>query len=74
MQVHQLFDFPSEWFQCLRWGLASEIAVDYGLPLEKLSGIIQRAESYKQRLMAWDTEYASTFFQPDIRSQVLRFR
>ena len=72
--ANQTFDFPSEWFQCLRWGLASEIAVDYGLPLEKLSGIIQRAESYKQRLMAWDTEYASTFFQPDIRSQVLRFR
>ena len=72
--ANQTFDFPSEWFQCLRWGLASEIAVDYGLPLEKLSGIISRAESYKQRLMAWDTEYASTFFQPDIRSQVLRFR
>ena len=56
------------------WGLASEIAVDYGLPLDKLGGIIQRAESYKERLMAWDTEYASTYFQPDIRSQVLRFR
>jgi hypothetical protein len=72
--ANQTFDFPSEWFQSLRWGLASEIAVDYGLPLEKLSGVIARAESYKQRLMAWDTEYASTFFQPDIRSQVLRFR
>jgi hypothetical protein len=72
--ANQTFDFPSEWFQCLRWGLASEIAVDYGLPLEKLSGIISRAESYKQRLMAWDTEYASTFFQPDVRAQILRFR
>jgi hypothetical protein len=72
--ANQTFDFPSEWFQSLRWGLASEIAVDYGLPLEKLSGVISRAEAYKQRLMAWDTEYASTFFQPDIRSQVLRFR
>jgi hypothetical protein len=72
--ANQTFDFPSEWFQCLRWGLAAEIAVDYGLPLEKINGIISRSESYKQRLMAWDTEYASTFFQPDIRSQVLRFR
>jgi hypothetical protein len=72
--ANQTFDFPSEWFQCLRWGLASEIAADYGLPLDKLGGIIARAESYKQRLMAWDTEYASTFFQPDIRAQVLRFR
>jgi hypothetical protein len=72
--ANQTFDFPSEWFQCLRWGLASEIAADYGLPLDKLGGIIARAEQYKQRLMAWDTEYASTFFQPDIRAQVLRFR
>ena len=72
--ANQTFDFPSEWYQCLRWGLASEIAVDYGLPLEKLSGIIQRADSYKQRLMAWDVENASIFFQPDIRAQVQRFR
>jgi hypothetical protein len=72
--ANQTFDFPSEWFQCLRWGLASEIAVDYGLPIDKLGGIIQRAEQYKERLMAWDVENASTFFQPDIRSQVLRFR
>ena len=72
--ANQTFDFPSEWFQCLRWGLASEIAADYGLPLDKLGGVIARAEQYKQRLMAWDTEYASTFFQPDIRAQVLRFR
>lgn len=72
--ANQTFDFPSEWYQSLRWGLASELAADYGLPLDKLGGIIARAEQYKQRLMAWDTEYASTFFQPDIRAQVLRFR
>jgi len=72
--ANQTFDFPSEWYQCLRWGLASELAADYGLPLDKLGGVIQRAEQYKQRLMAWDVEYASTFFQPDIRAQVQRFR
>ena len=43
----------------------------YGIDNETLQA---RAEQYKQRLMAWDTEYASTFFQPDIRAQVLRFR
>jgi len=72
--ANQTFDFPSEWYQCLRWGLASELAADYGLPMDKLAGVIQRAENYKQRLMAWDVEYASTFFQPDIRAQVQRFR
>ena len=72
--ANQTFDFPSEWYQCLRWGLASELGADYGLPIDRLSGVIQRAEQYKQRLMAWDVEYASTFFQPDIRAQVQRFR
>ena len=72
--ANQTFDFPSEWYQSLRWGLASELGADYGLPTDRLGGLIQRAESYKQRLMAWDVEYASTFFQPDIRAQVQRFR
>jgi len=72
--ANQTFDFPSEWYQCLRWGLASELGADYGLPIDRLGGVIQRAEQYKQRLMAWDVEYASTFFQPDIRAQVQRFR
>ena len=72
--ANQTFDFPQEWYQCLRWGLASELAADYGVPLDRLAGVIQRAEQYKQRLMAWDVEYASTFFQPDIRAQIPRFR
>ena len=72
--ANQTFDFPSEWYQSLRWGLASELAADYGLPLDKLGGIIARAEQYKERLANWDVEYASTFFQPDIRAQVSKFR
>lgn len=72
--ANQTFDFPSEWYQSLRWGLASELAADYGLPLDKLGGIIARAEQYKERLAGWDVEYASIFFQPDIRAQVSKFR
>ena len=72
--ANQTFDFPQEWYQCLRWGLAAELAADYGLPDVKLAGIIARSEQYKERLMAWDVEYASTFFQPDIRAQIPRFR
>lgn len=72
--ANQTFDFPQEWYQSLRWGLAAELAADYGLPMDKLAGVIQRSEQYKQRLAAWDVEYASTFFQPDIRAQIPRFR
>lgn len=72
--ANQTFDFPSEWYQCLRWGLAAELAADYGLPLDKLAGIVARSDQYKERLMGWDIEWASTFFQPDIRAQVPKFR
>ena len=72
-QANQTFDFPSEWYQSLRWGLASELAPEYGLD-QKAALITQRAEQYKQRLMAWDVENTSTFFQPDIRSTNVKFR
>jgi hypothetical protein len=71
---NQTFDFPQEWYQALRWGLASELAADYGLELQRAGLVIQRAESYKQRLMAWDVENASTFFQPDARMYNPKFR
>jgi hypothetical protein len=32
--ANQTFDFPQEWYQCLRWGLAAELVGDYGLPLD----------------------------------------
>jgi hypothetical protein len=71
---NQTFDFPQEWYQCLRWGLASELSADYGVDLQRATLVIQRAEQYKQRLMAWDVENASTFFQPDGRMYNPKFR
>ena len=71
---NQTFDFPQEWYQALRWGLAAELAADYGLDLNRATLVIQRAEQYKQRLMAWDIENASTFFQPDPRFNNPKFR
>jgi hypothetical protein len=71
---NQTFDFPQEWYQSLRWGLAAELAADYGLTENRISGIISRSESYKQRLMGWDIEWNSTFFQPDQRSYNPKFR
>ncbi len=70
----ETFDFPSEWYQCLRWGLAAELAADYGLDLNRAALVIQRAEQYKERMMAWDVENASTYFQPDMRSANPKFR
>lgn len=72
--ANQTFDFPQEWYQSLRWGLAAELAVEYGLTEARISGILNRSEQYKQRLAAWDTEYNSTFFQPDVRMNQYAYR
>ena len=71
---NETFDFPQEWYQALRWGLASELILDYGVPDQKSVLITQRAQMYKERLAAWDTENASTMFQPDMRMASSRFR
>jgi hypothetical protein len=71
---NETFDFPQEWYQALRWGLASELILDYGVPEQKSVLITQRAQMYKERLAAWDTENASTMFQPDMRMASSRFR
>jgi hypothetical protein len=73
-KANETFDFPSEWYQALRWGLASELILDYGVPDQKSVLITQRAQMYKERLAAWDTENASTMFQPDMRMASSRFR
>jgi len=72
--ANQTFDFPAEWYQSLRWGLAAELAAEYGLTDARISGIISRSNSYKDRLSAWDTEYNSTFFQPDVRMNQHAYR
>jgi hypothetical protein len=61
-------DFPVEWMNCLVWGLADELALQYGVPLNARQEIAQRAMMYKEKLSDWDVEYNSTFFMPDFRS------
>lgn len=72
--ANQTFDFPQEWYQSLRWGLAAELASEYGLTTDRISAIISRSNTYKDRLAAWDVENASTFFKPDSRSYNPKFK
>lgn len=60
-------DFPIEWMQALVWGLADQLAIEYGLPMNHRQEIMLKAEKYKNDLEGWDVEYYSTFFQPDMR-------
>ena len=66
-------DFPNEWMQALVWGLADQLSLEYGLPVNHRQEVLLRAEKYKMQLMDWDVEYESTFFQPDSRNFTPRF-
>lgn len=60
-------DFPNEWFNCLIWNLADQLALEYGVPMNHRQEIMQRAMQYREHLSDWDVESTSTFFQPDFR-------
>jgi hypothetical protein len=65
---NQNFDFPSEWFLALKWGLVAELASDYEKTLTDKNYYEQKAMMLKNELMDWDIEWTSTFFQPDVRA------
>lgn len=60
-------DFPNEWMQALIWGLADELAIEYGLPINHRQEIAGKAEKYRKEMEDWDVEEASTKFIPDMR-------
>lgn len=60
-------DFPSEWMQALVWGLADELAIEYGCHVNQRQEIGMKAERYRNDLQDWDVETTSTFFQVDQR-------
>jgi len=62
-------DFPNEWMQSLVWNMAAELAMDYGIPDQRMQLIAMQAAKYKEEMEDWDVEYNSTFFQPDMRAQ-----
>lgn len=55
--------FPSEWTNALIWGLAAELAPEYGIGMRERAELIMRAESKKSILLnTADRENASVFF------------
>ena len=61
------FDFPQEWYQCLKWTLASEIGMEYGIPENVMQRIDMKAKFFKEEMSAWSQEEASMFFTMDNR-------
>jgi hypothetical protein len=59
--------FPNSWTLAIVFGLAELLAFEYGLPTGDIQHISQRAMIEKDRVMSWDREHTSVFFQPEPR-------
>jgi hypothetical protein len=59
------FDFPKEWFQALKWGLASELSIEYGVEPEKVSYIDNKAFAFIQESFDFSVEEPSVYFSVD---------
>lgn len=57
------FDFPSEWFQALKWGLCAEVCVEYGVPIDQVQYYESKAMAYIQESFDFSVEEASVYFQ-----------
>lgn len=66
-QITDTMRFPPEWALCLEWGLAAQLCT--GQPSEIVQRCMQNAAFFQTELENWDVEDASTFFQPDSRTQ-----
>jgi hypothetical protein len=59
--------FPSEWFNTLKFGLADQVALEYGAPSQVRAELAMRADKYLEEMTDWSQEEASTSFQPNMR-------
>ncbi len=57
-------DFPQEWTEALAWGLASRIAIAFGVDANKRQEITLRAEQLLQMATEWDNEHSSAHVIP----------
>lgn len=60
-------EFPSEWFNCLKFGLADQLAMEYGVVAAVRSELAQRAAKLEEMMTDWSQEEASTMFSPEFR-------
>jgi hypothetical protein len=56
------FDFPQEWFQAIKWGLAAELALEYGVSMDIISYCEQKAEAYIGQAFDFSVEEPSVYF------------
>lgn len=60
-------DFPQEWHDALKYGLATRLAGEYGMPPADRKLLLQEASAIKAEALSFGTEEGSLYLQPEIR-------
>ena len=60
-------DFPQEWLDALKYGLAARLAPEYGIPSDQRMILIREAKEIKEQALSFGTEEGSLYFQYDRR-------
>ena len=61
------FEFPSEWYEAIKYGLAARLAPEYGIPRLERILLHQEATAIKDAVMDWDQEDSSIYLFPETR-------
>lgn len=61
------FEFPNEWYEAIKYGLAVRLAPEYGVPRLERAYLAQESKVLKDDVMGWDQEGTSVFFSPERR-------
>lgn len=61
-------DFPQEWLEALKYGLAVRLAAEYGVPVDQRQVLKAEAKEIKDIALGMGTEEGSLYFQRDFRS------
>lgn len=60
-------DFPQEWFEALKYGLAVRLAGDYGVDMRKKAVLMQEAKMYLDDALYFTQEVGSIYVQAEKR-------
>lgn len=65
--VGNTFDFPNEWLDAIKYGLADRLSLEYGVPQNDRRDIMAKAAMLKQEALNFGVENGSFFFQVEKR-------
>lgn len=61
-------DFPQEWYEAIKYGLAVRLAGEYNIDIETRKTLVAEAAAIKNEALSFGTEENSLYFQRDWRS------